>query len=57
MDEFLAAVHEYTIIQWAQVEAAKNGEPFQFDEVLAGALERRLKAKYAIIEHQAKHGC
>ena len=57
MDEFLAAVYEYTTIQWAQVEAIKRDGPFQFEEELARASERRINAKYAIIAHQEQHGC
>ena len=56
-DEFLAAVHEHIAIQSAQIEAVKANERFQSWEELANALERRHKAKYAIIEHQEQHGC
>ena len=57
VDEFLAAVYDYNTVQSAQVQALKRGEPWQFDEELTKASERRRKAKSAILEHQKQHGC
>ena len=44
MDEFIAALDDYNIVQSAQIEVIKKEQPFRFEEELARASERRLKA-------------
>jgi hypothetical protein len=44
-------------MQSAQVAAVLQGEDFPFEDEIARAAAKREQAKYAVIAHQAEHGC
>lgn len=57
LDEFARAVSEYNRMNTAQVVAVMKGEGRGFQEQIADAARRKDEAKYAILEHEQKHGC
>jgi hypothetical protein len=57
LEEFAWAASECNRMQTAQVRALTSGDGFIFEEEINRARERRDEAKYAILAHQADHGC
>ena len=57
LEEFTKAVRNLNRIHSARLRAVMNGDSFRFEEEFAEALERREKAKYAVLAHQMAHGC
>jgi lipocalin len=57
LQAFAEAVSDYNRMH-SQVIAVLNGEEdFPFEEEIAGAAKVREQAKYAVLKHQAEHGC
>jgi hypothetical protein len=54
---FTAAVQECNRLQTEQIKALLRGEGFSCEPEIAQAMDRRERTKYAVIEHQLRHGC
>jgi hypothetical protein len=54
---FTAAVQECNRLQTEQIKALLRGEGFLCEPEIAQATERRERTKYAVMEHQLRHGC
>ena len=54
---FTAAVRECHRLQTEQIKAILRGEGFLLETQIAQAMERRERTKYAVMEHQQRHGC
>ena len=54
---FTAAVQEYNRLQTEQIKALLRSEGFLLETEIAQAMERRERTKYAVMEHQLRHGC
>jgi hypothetical protein len=54
---FTAAVRECNRLQTEQIKAVLRGEGFLLEAQIAQAMERRERTKYAVMEHQLRHGC
>jgi hypothetical protein len=59
LDEFLQATHEVAALISQQTRAVIEGDPdfARFDSPLHLAQERKVKSKYAWIEHVESHRC
>jgi hypothetical protein len=55
--EFEEAVSELHRMQSAQVLAVWKGEDRMFQDQIDSAIDRKDRAKHAIIAHQHLHGC
>jgi hypothetical protein len=54
---FIKAVSEYHRMQSAQIAALRNGDGFQFEELLGKARKARDASKRALLQHENEHGC
>jgi hypothetical protein len=54
---FTAAVQNCNQLQSEQIKALLRGEGFFLETEIAQAMERRERTKYAVMEHQLRHGC
>jgi hypothetical protein len=44
-------------LQTERIKALLRGEGFLLETEIAQGMERRERTKYAVIEHQLRHGC
>jgi hypothetical protein len=54
---YVAAASDLNRIHSAQLAAVLNDEGFLFQAEFAEALERKERAKYAVLTHREQHGC
>ena len=54
---FTAEVRECNRLQDEQIKALLRGEGFMLETQITQAAERRELTKYAVMEHQLRHGC
>jgi hypothetical protein len=54
---YVAAASDLNRIHSAQLAAVLNDEGFLFQAEFAEALERKERAKYAVLAHREQHGC
>jgi hypothetical protein len=54
---FTAAVQECSRLQAEQIKTLLRGEGFLWETEIDQAMERRQRTKYAVMEHQLRHGC
>ncbi len=57
VEKFVRAVIEHNDVQTAQIEGLIRGAGFSLEREIADALDRRDRAKYAILAHEEAHGC
>ena len=57
LKDFADAVADYNALQTKELEAILKGGDFSSELEIAGARERRYRAKYAILAHRELHGC
>jgi hypothetical protein len=57
LSEFTRAASECNRMQSAQIKSLVKGDGFMFELEMSNARDRRDEAKYAILAHQAEHGC
>jgi hypothetical protein len=57
MAEFMAAASEHLQLLSEQLKSVALGDGFGLETEIAAARERKEEAKYAVLEHESKHGC